>query len=40
MCIRDRYTQNHDIVVHEETYHGNVGVLADISPKIHDGIPK
>lgn len=34
-----QYTQSEDIISNEGAYHGNLGVLVDISPKINKAIP-
>jgi len=34
------YTEREDVVVVEDGYHGNLGILVDISPKMHAKIPK
>jgi len=33
------YTEREDVVVVEDGYHGNIGILVDISPKMHSKIP-
>jgi len=33
------YTEREDVVVVEDGYHGNLGILVDISPKMHSKIP-
>jgi len=33
------YTEKEDVVVVEDGYHGNLGILVDISPKMHAKIP-
>jgi len=33
------FTEREDIVVVEDGYHGNLGILVDISPKMHSKIP-
>ncbi|TRY71942.1 hypothetical protein TCAL_03935 [Tigriopus californicus] len=35
-----QYTQSDDIIANEGAYHGNLGVLVDISPKINKSIPQ
>ena len=34
-----QYTDNEDIVTIEDSFHGNLGVLVDISPKMYQYIP-
>lgn len=34
-----QFTGNEDVVIHEGTYHGSLGVLVDVSPKLHGLMP-
>ena len=34
-----QFTGNEDVVVTEDAFHGNLGVLIDISPKMHQYVP-
>jgi len=34
-----QYTEEEDIVVTEDAFHGNLGILIDISPKMHGYVP-
>ena len=34
-----QYTNNEDIVVVEDAFHGNLGTLIDVSPKMHEYVP-
>ena len=34
-----QFTEEEDIVVTEDAFHGNLGVLIDISPKMHSYVP-
>ena len=34
-----QFTEKEDVVVTEDAFHGNLGVLIDISPKMHDYVP-
>ena len=34
-----QFTEEEDIVVTEDAFHGNLGILIDISPKMHGYVP-
>jgi len=37
--LSSQYTGNKDVLVVEDSYHGNLGVLIDVSLKMHDKVP-
>jgi len=39
MRLVKRYTGESDIMVVEEAHHGNIGIMLDISPKMHPKVP-
>jgi len=37
--LSQQYTGNRDVIVVDDSYHGNIGVLVDLSPKMHEKVP-
>lgn len=37
--LAHQYTGNQDVLVIDDSYHGNIGVLIDLSPKMHEKVP-